>query len=600
VRIAAGRAVVVAFLATALYLGPSASAIAAPGDLTFGSCLGSLIGCPGVNPTGITSGAAGIALSPDGRNLYLGAHFGSAVSHFTFDAAGDPVFESCIGATSGCTPPPTSGVLDGARGLAVSPDGKQLYAAAWGGNAIAHFTLDAAGKPTFAGCIGNHAGCTAPSVTDALAGVERVTISPDGKHLYAAAPYRPNPAPNGGQAVSYFTLDAGGAPTFNGCVGARAGCTPIGAYPAAVAGARDLTVSANGKNLYVASTIGPGFSDSNTVAHFTLDAAGTPTFERCIGDQTGCTAPGVLNAVFGSSSIAVNRDGTRLYVGANNGIAFFTVDGAGVPTFAGCIANVTGCTQPTPPGLLFGAFGIELAPDGKNLYAAGYGSDAIAHFVLDANGMPALASCNGAPAGCAPSTPAGAVDGPFDFAVTPDGKRLYAAMYDGALIDRFAIEQPPASPPPAPAPTPDRTAPTLSGYALSRTTFAAASKGATLAVVAAKRPKPKIGTTIRFTLSEAATVTFTVKKATGGRKVKGKCVKPSRKNRKAKRCTRYVALKPSVRRASAAGRNSVKFTGRLHGRKLAPGRYRLVATARDAAGNAAKPKRVAFKIVTAA
>jgi DNA-binding beta-propeller fold protein YncE len=589
--------VAVAFAAAAMSLGPPASATAAPGDLTFASCLGSLIGCPGVNPAGITSGAAGVALSPDGRNLYLGAHFGGAVSHFTFDAAGDPVFESCIGATSGCTPPPTSGVLDGARGLAVSPDGKQLYAAAWGGNAVAHFTLDAAGKPTFAGCIGNHTGCTAPSVTDVLAGVERVALSPDGKHLYAAAPYRTSATPNGGQAVSYFTIDAAGAPMFAGCVGARIGCTPISAYPAAVAGARDLAVSADGKNLYVASTVGPGFSDSNTVTHFTLDAAGTPTFERCIGDQTGCTAPGVLNAVFGASSIALNRDGTRLYVGANSGIASFTVDGAGAPTFAGCIADVTGCTQLTPSGLLFGAWGIELAPNGKHLYVAGYAPDAIVHFTLDADGSPTQASCNGRPAGCTPTSPAGAADGPFDFAVTSDGRRLYAAMYDAWVVDRFDIEQSPApSPPAAPAPAPDRTAPTLSGYALSRTTFAAASKGATIAVAAAKRPKPKVGTTIRYTLSEAATVTFTVEKATSGRKVKGKCVKPSRKNRKARRCTRYVALKPSVRRASAAGRNSVKFTGRLHGRKLAPGRYRLVATARDAAGNVAKAKRVAFRI----
>jgi DNA-binding beta-propeller fold protein YncE len=592
--------VAVAFAAAALYLGPPASAFAAPGDLTFAACLGSLVGCPGFNPAGTVDGAAGIVISADGRNVYVGAHFGSAVTHFTRDAAGNLSYESCIGPHTGCTPAPT-GALSSPRGLALSPDGKHLYAAVWGGSAIAYFAIDAAGKPTYQGCIGKPASCGATAVADVLDGAERVAVSPDGKHLYAAAPYRPNPAPFGGQAVSYFTLDAAGVPIFNGCVGARAGCTPIGAYPAAVAGARDLAVSSDGRNLYVASGPGPGFSDSNTVTHFTLDASGTPAFERCIGDQTGCTAPGPAGALFNSTSVAVSADRTRLYVGANSGIAYMTLDGAGVPTFAGCIASIAGCTQPTPSGLLFGTYGLELAPDGRHLYAVGYGTDAIAHFTLDASGAPTLASCNGGTTGCTPTSPAGASDGPFDLAITPDGKQLYEAAYNAGVIDRFEIEQPPApSPPAAPTPAPDRTAPTLSGYGLSRTTFAAASKGASIAVAAAKRQKPKVGTTIRYTLSEAAKVTFKIEKATGGRKVKGRCVKPSRKNRRAKRCTRYVALKGAATDAGVAGRNSSKFSGRWQGRKLAPGRYRLVATARDAAGNLAKPKRVAFKIVRAA
>ena len=48
-----------------------------------------------------------------------------------------------------------------------------------------------------------------------------------------------------------------------------------------------------------------------------------------------------------------------------------------------------------------------------------------------------------------------------------------------------------------------------------------------------------------------------------------------------------------------AGRNSFRFTGRLAGRKLTPGSYRLVAVAKDAAGNASLPKRASFRVVTA-
>jgi hypothetical protein len=143
--------------------------------------------------------------------------------------------------------------------------------------------------------------------------------------------------------------------------------------------------------------------------------------------------------------------------------------------------------------------------------------------------------------------------------------------------------------PPGLKPIVDRTRPALTAYGLSPTRFSAASKGATIATPA--------GATIRFKLSEPATVTFRIEKAAGGRRVKGRCVKASRSNRKAKRCTRYLALQGTSTVTGKAGSNSRRFSGRLSGRKLAQGRYRLVATARDAAGNASKPKRVAFKIV---
>jgi hypothetical protein len=44
-------------------------------------------------------------------------------------------------------------------------------------------------------------------------------------------------------------------------------------------------------------------------------------------------------------------------------------------------------------------------------------------------------------------------------------------------------------------------------------------------------------------------------------------------------------------------RNHVKFTGRLRGRKLRPGRYRLVMVAVDSAANESPRKRLTFRIV---
>ena len=67
-----------------------------------------------------------------------------------------------------------------------------------------------------------------------------------------------------------------------------------------------------------------------------------------------------------------------------------------------------------------------------------------------------------------------------------------------------------------------------------------------------------------------------------GRKVKkGKrrrCVAPSARNHRARRCTRTVPSHGSFTVTGSAGTNALRFTGRLAGRTLAPGNYRLIAT----------------------
>ena len=55
-------------------------ALAASGDLTFAGCIGSAAGC---TPLGSLPGADGLAVTPNGQHLYAAAGFANAVSHFT-------------------------------------------------------------------------------------------------------------------------------------------------------------------------------------------------------------------------------------------------------------------------------------------------------------------------------------------------------------------------------------------------------------------------------------------------------------------------------------------------------------------------------------
>ena len=77
-----------------------------------------------------------------------------------------------------------------------------------------------------------------------------------------------------------------------------------------------------------------------------------------------------------------------------------------------------------------------------------------------------------------------------------------------------------------------------------------------------------------------------------GRRSGRRCVKPTRANRRARACTRYVAVGTTAVR----GRVSRHFSGRVRRRVLRPGAYRLQVTAIDAALNNSRPATTGFRI----
>ncbi len=135
-------------------------------------------------------------------------------------------------------------------------------------------------------------------------------------------------------------------------------------------------------------------------------------------------------------------------------------------------------------------------------------------------------------------------------------------------------------------------APDLGALTLSKSAFRAAPSGATVVAALAA------GTLVSYSDSTAATTTFEVAQAQGGvlaRHGKGCGKAPKHVKGKLKRCTYYETI-GSFSHADSAGKNSFRFTGRLHGRKLSPDSYRLLASARSSSGSSAT-RTAAFKIV---
>lgn len=103
-----------------------------------------------------------------------------------------------------------------------------------------------------------------------------------------------------------------------------------------------------------------------------------------------------------------------------------------------------------------------------------------------------------------------------------------------------------------------------------------------------KKAKPSVvargGTRITYRDSEAATTRFTVQRRTVVR-------------RHGKRRVRWISVRGSFSHTDHPGANSVRFTGRLRGHALRPGRYRVVGVARNTAHVKSGVRRAAFRIL---
>lgn len=118
--------------------------------------------------------------------------------------------------------------------------------------------------------------------------------------------------------------------------------------------------------------------------------------------------------------------------------------------------------------------------------------------------------------------------------------------------------------PPLVALLPDRTAPRISRFGVTRRRFRVGARPTRVSAV-------RRGTVFRFRVSEPATMRLTLRR--GSRRV-GSLVTPR-----------------------PGGPGAIRFTGRIGRRAPAPGRYRATLGARDAAGNPARPRTLRLRIL---
>jgi DNA-binding beta-propeller fold protein YncE len=261
-----------------------------------------------------------VAVSPDGRHVYTASR-ADAVAVFARNA--ETGFLTQLPEPQGCVSQSGHGgrcvrgrALDGASGVAVSKDGRFVYAASELSRAVAVFSRNRktgalTQLPGEAGCIAensNDEGCTDGV---GMGGPHALAVSPSGRNVYVVNPV----------SDQLTVLTRNRQTGTLGQIQCLEDDGSIVCEPAvALRQPQSVTVSPDGRRVYV------GARDSDAIAVFAYDGElGTLTQlaspEACIsedGTQGLCTQGRALN---GPRSVVASRDGRHVYVASQGSAA---------------------------------------------------------------------------------------------------------------------------------------------------------------------------------------------------------------------------------------------------------------------------------------
>jgi CSLREA domain-containing protein len=346
----------------------------------------------------------GVEISPDGKHVFVTDVVDDKLLILERDSSDgtvsflDEIKEGDMVEGSG-NPPilfPLDG-LEGANGLAVSPDGRNIYVAGQSDDTLVVF-----GRSVPTGTVKYmQLFDDATSYVTGLSGVRDVTVSPDGNHVYAASH---NTSTGNPGAVVLFSRD----PT-NGRL------TLAQVYTSSVAlslgGATAVAVSPDGAQVYVAA----GADDSLLI------------FNRNPADGTLTLAQKWSNSMWfiglsDAHGIATNPDGSQIYVSSrgDDALAVFERDFlTGQLSLLKVYLDETGGVD----GLDM-ASKVAVSPSGGHVYVTGYNDNEVAVFSI-AKPAPILTSLD----------PASVVAGSSTFTLTLYGEKFSfdsVARWDGS------------------------------------------------------------------------------------------------------------------------------------------------------------------------
>ncbi len=595
------------------------------------------------------AGPATLAISPNGKYVFVVNRTAASVSTFAIGAGGALSPVECAKHCTTAKEP---------TGIATSPDGKYVYVANSGEESIATFAVGKGGALTKVGCNPNKS-CETPEGRPV-----GLAVSPDGKFLYATTGITKRAKAEPG-IVSVFSIGSEGTLTPVECSSCQTGVepgavtiTPNGRFVYVANRAWDTvsvfvvgetgtlsplactdpdcatgeepqgaTVSPNGKYLFVANTAKepreplteppePAF-----LSVFSIGADGALSPIACAGQscETASEPGGVVvtpesrflyTAASGAGIVApfsIGLEGAlspiecaspACNVGSGKYLQSLAITPDQAPTAsftetpgtAGSATTFDASASAASPGhsvvsydWSFGDGSSEAttSPSTSHVYATA-NTYAVTLTVTDSAGCSTEPIFTGQTASCNGSTSA---QDTAKVVVPSVNLNLKVSLSNPKLLQFKLFGRGSISP------TPVRL--TLSGLRESATRW---REGTALARISSSKKQPPIGTRFSFDLSQYASLAFTFSRSLLGRRVGKHCVAPSRRNEQARRCVRSV-LAGTLRLSVGAGLSTLHFDGLISKHKrLSPGNYTLVLSATSASGVHATTTALHFTI----
>jgi len=254
-----------------------------------------------VHTDGGLSGIHSVAVSPDDKNVYAVGRNADALVVYTRNTGNGTLglLETLTDGTGGVDG------LAGVTSVAVSPDGKHVYAAGQDEQEIALFTRSAVdGSLTFSSVVADGIGVGSDIDIDDK---RVIRLDPSGSHLYLV-----NHVEDLADVwVAVFSRSsASGALTATSSVSA----TAVDLCFLGIEGDSGLAFSPDGKAAYVNQPF-----DTSVVSFSRNAGSGALDFaDGLCDDSIGQGAGGTVDGLWGSQDLATSPDGAHLYVASSN------------------------------------------------------------------------------------------------------------------------------------------------------------------------------------------------------------------------------------------------------------------------------------------
>lgn len=348
----------------------------------------------------VVDSLAAIAISPDGRYVYVLDQDKNMVVELSRDpetgllsVVQGPHHPECISEGSpGLCETSTAIGLGTPYGIAISPNGENVYVASLGSEAVAEFSrnIETGALKEIPGdeCIGSSSsGCPVHTAIGLKEAIGIVVSPPNGEDVYVAAGAKSGT--EGDVAAFRRDEETGVLEQLEGeeaCIGdGIAGCTKGIAF----AGSEDLAISPDGKNIYANS-----YNESAVVELSRETGGPTQGALSQLGEENACvtskTIPGCTSVpndrLGGLAGVAISPDGANVYAGSfgESSVGVFkrgALAGELRPLQAPyeCVTTeATGCGESHGVVGLQGARRLTVSPDGTNVYIAGQSGNDIA------------------------------------------------------------------------------------------------------------------------------------------------------------------------------------------------------------------------------